>query len=197
MFFNIFSTKWYFFQFGSSFLILLSATNHLSFNAVELLLYSPNRPIVDFSVVFLWLMAVGTIVCASLWSEFTGSKKNDERYNELSPKVLIILTSFVLKIGISASLVPLWEISVFGATKLTHLNYELALQYTAFFNQILWLFMGLLRCSPRGLWIVSPQGVRHGTISLYGFNLITCVLMVIIIHRRLGLYLWATEALGL
>lgn len=53
---------------------------------VELLLYSPNRPIVDFSVVFLWLMAVGTIVCASLWSEFTGSKKNDERYNELSPK---------------------------------------------------------------------------------------------------------------
>ncbi|KAE9450734.1 hypothetical protein C3L33_17366, partial [Rhododendron williamsianum] len=71
-----------------------SSTNHLSFNAVELLLYSPNRPIVDFSVVFLWLMAVGTIVCASLWSEFTGSKKNDERYNELSPKVLIILTSF-------------------------------------------------------------------------------------------------------
>ncbi|KAI8005727.1 Signal peptide peptidase-like 3 [Camellia lanceoleosa] len=28
---------------------------------VELMLYSPNRPIVDFSVVFLWLMAVGTI----------------------------------------------------------------------------------------------------------------------------------------
>ncbi|THG02731.1 hypothetical protein TEA_005422 [Camellia sinensis var. sinensis] len=27
---------------------------------VEIMLYSPNRPIVDFSVVFLWLMAVGT-----------------------------------------------------------------------------------------------------------------------------------------
>ncbi|KAL2506321.1 Signal peptide peptidase-like 3 [Abeliophyllum distichum] len=50
---------------------------------VELLLYSPDRPIVDFSVTFLWLMAVGTVVCASLWSEFTRSEQSDE----LSPKV--------------------------------------------------------------------------------------------------------------
>ncbi|CAL5413981.1 unnamed protein product [Camellia sinensis] len=50
---------------------------------VELTLYSPDRPIVDVSVVLLWLMAVGTIVCASLWSEFTTSGQNDEHYNEL------------------------------------------------------------------------------------------------------------------
>lgn len=56
-------------------------------NAVELLLYSPKRPIVDFSVVFLWMMAVGTLACASLWSEFTAPERTDERYNELSPKV--------------------------------------------------------------------------------------------------------------
>ncbi|CAI9778235.1 unnamed protein product [Fraxinus pennsylvanica] len=53
---------------------------------VELLLYSPNRPVVDYSVIFLWLMAVGTIVCATLWSEFTGLGQSDERYDELSPK---------------------------------------------------------------------------------------------------------------
>ncbi|XP_051118326.1 signal peptide peptidase-like 2 isoform X2 [Andrographis paniculata] len=53
---------------------------------VELLLYSPNRPILDYSVILLWLMAVGTIVCASLWSEITGSERSDERYNILSPK---------------------------------------------------------------------------------------------------------------
>ncbi|KAL5542920.1 hypothetical protein UlMin_010630 [Ulmus minor] len=53
---------------------------------VELLLYSPKRPIVDFSVIFLWMMAVGTLVCASLWSEFTAPDHTDERYNELSPK---------------------------------------------------------------------------------------------------------------
>ncbi|WVZ05596.1 hypothetical protein V8G54_018942 [Vigna mungo] len=55
--------------------------------AVEILLYAPPRPLVDFSVAFLWLMSVGTIVCASLWSDFTSPEKTDERYNELCPKV--------------------------------------------------------------------------------------------------------------
>jgi len=55
--------------------------------AVEILLYAPSRPPVDFSVAFLWLMSVGTIVCASLWSDLTTAEKSDERYNELCPKV--------------------------------------------------------------------------------------------------------------
>ncbi|KAK9082716.1 hypothetical protein Scep_029187 [Stephania cephalantha] len=53
---------------------------------VEILLFSPNRPVVDYSVIFLWLMAVGTIVCASLWSEITGSEQIAEPYDQLSPK---------------------------------------------------------------------------------------------------------------
>ncbi|XP_024044231.1 signal peptide peptidase-like 5 isoform X4 [Citrus clementina] len=52
---------------------------------VELLLYAPNRPDVDFAVIFLWMMAVGTIIAAALWSLLT-SEQTDERYNELSPK---------------------------------------------------------------------------------------------------------------
>ncbi|KAL8506576.1 hypothetical protein ACS0TY_017462 [Phlomoides rotata] len=52
---------------------------------VELLLYSPDRPILDYADILLWLMAVGTIVIASLWSEITGSKQSHDRYNELSP----------------------------------------------------------------------------------------------------------------
>lgn len=55
--------------------------------AVEILLYAPPRPLVDFSVAFLWLMSIGTIVCASLWSDLTTPEKSDERYNELCPKV--------------------------------------------------------------------------------------------------------------
>ncbi|KAL0368625.1 UNVERIFIED_CONTAM: Signal peptide peptidase-like 3 [Sesamum calycinum] len=47
---------------------------------------SPDRPILDYSMIILWLMAVGTIVCASLWSEITGSEQTDERYNQLSRK---------------------------------------------------------------------------------------------------------------
>ncbi|EOY04904.1 Signal peptide peptidase family protein, expressed isoform 1 [Theobroma cacao] len=53
---------------------------------VEFLLYAPTRPVVDFSVLFLWAMAVGTIVTASLWQEFGTSEHTNERYNELSPK---------------------------------------------------------------------------------------------------------------
>ncbi|XP_071717459.1 signal peptide peptidase-like 4 [Rutidosis leptorrhynchoides] len=34
-------------------------------------LYSPSRPLVDVAEVFLWLMAVGTILCASYWSAWT------------------------------------------------------------------------------------------------------------------------------
>lgn len=50
---------------------------------MELLLYSPKRPVVDISEIFLWLMAVGTIVCASLWTEFIVCEQTDERYNQL------------------------------------------------------------------------------------------------------------------
>lgn len=50
---------------------------------VMLLLYSPNRPIVDVSEIFLWMMAVGTIVCASLWADFVAGDRTDERYDQL------------------------------------------------------------------------------------------------------------------
>jgi hypothetical protein len=56
-------------------------------NTVELLFYAPVRPPMDLSVIFLWMMAVGTVVCASLWSEIAASEEAEERYNELSPKV--------------------------------------------------------------------------------------------------------------
>ncbi|CAA3006253.1 signal peptide peptidase-like 4 [Olea europaea subsp. europaea] len=38
---------------------------------VSVQLYSPHRPAVDVAEVFLWLMAVGTILCASYWSAST------------------------------------------------------------------------------------------------------------------------------
>ncbi|KAI3926251.1 hypothetical protein MKW98_028387 [Papaver atlanticum] len=38
-------------------------------------------------VIFQFLMAVGTIVCASLWSEFIASEQGHESYDQLIPKV--------------------------------------------------------------------------------------------------------------
>lgn len=40
-------------------------------SSVFVQLYSPLRPLVDIAEVFLWLMAVGTILCASYWSAWT------------------------------------------------------------------------------------------------------------------------------
>ena len=34
-------------------------------------LYSPDRPVVDTAEVFLWLMAVGTVLGASYWSAWS------------------------------------------------------------------------------------------------------------------------------
>ncbi|RZC67778.1 hypothetical protein C5167_011469 [Papaver somniferum] len=54
---------------------------------VELLFYSPNLLLVDVSEIYLWLMAIGTIVCASLWPEFIASKQGHESNDQLTPIV--------------------------------------------------------------------------------------------------------------
>ncbi|EPS58628.1 peptidase, partial [Genlisea aurea] len=42
---------------------------------VSIQIYSPKRPLFDVAEVFLWLMAVGTIICASYWSALTARKE--------------------------------------------------------------------------------------------------------------------------
>ncbi|KAF2548498.1 hypothetical protein F2Q70_00019069 [Brassica cretica] len=48
-------------------------------DTVTLQLYSPKRPAVDVAEVFLWLMAVGTILCASYWSAWTAREEAIEQ----------------------------------------------------------------------------------------------------------------------
>ncbi|OAY59786.1 signal peptide peptidase-like 2 [Manihot esculenta] len=43
----------------------------LNSSSVSVQLYSPKRPLVDIAEVFLWLMAVVTILCASYWSAWS------------------------------------------------------------------------------------------------------------------------------
>ncbi|GAV81733.1 LOW QUALITY PROTEIN: PA domain-containing protein/Peptidase_A22B domain-containing protein/MFS_1 domain-containing protein, partial [Cephalotus follicularis] len=40
-------------------------------SVVSVAIYSPQRPVVDIAEVFLWLMAVSTILCGSYWSAWT------------------------------------------------------------------------------------------------------------------------------
>ncbi|KAH8950999.1 hypothetical protein BDL97_09G002200 [Sphagnum fallax] len=50
---------------------------------VRVLLFSPRRPTVDISEVFLWVMAVGTILGASFWSAWTAKEAAQEYYRRL------------------------------------------------------------------------------------------------------------------
>ncbi|XP_031474619.1 signal peptide peptidase-like 2 isoform X1 [Nymphaea colorata] len=54
--------------------------------AVEILMYAPSRPVIDFSQFCLWMMSVGTVFCASLWSEFVAREQTSESYDQLTRK---------------------------------------------------------------------------------------------------------------
>ncbi|XP_078440282.1 SIGNAL PEPTIDE PEPTIDASE-LIKE 2 isoform X2 [Wolffia australiana] len=45
---------------------------------VAVQLYSPDRPLVDTAEVFLWLMAIGTILCGSYWSAWSSREASIE-----------------------------------------------------------------------------------------------------------------------
>lgn len=51
-------------------------------SSVSVQLYSPRRPVVDIAEVFLWLMAVGTILCASFWSGWSAREaaREEEKF---------------------------------------------------------------------------------------------------------------------
>ncbi|KAG0578395.1 hypothetical protein KC19_4G019400 [Ceratodon purpureus] len=53
---------------------------------VRVLLYSPRRTLVDIAEVFLWLMAVGTILSASFWSAWTAKEAAQEHYRRLKER---------------------------------------------------------------------------------------------------------------
>ena len=63
--------------------------------SVTLQLYSPKRPAVDVAEVFLWLMAVGTILCASYWSAWTAREEAIEQ-----DKLLKVLTRICIYLKI-------------------------------------------------------------------------------------------------
>ncbi|KAM3698768.1 hypothetical protein ACB094_06G215000 [Castanea mollissima] len=60
-------------------------------STVSVQLYSPRRPLVDIAEVFLWLMAVGTILCASYWSAWSAREaaiEQDKLLKDGSDEVL-------------------------------------------------------------------------------------------------------------
>jgi hypothetical protein len=68
-----------------------------SFLSVLVQLYSPDRPLVDTAEVFLWLMAVGTILCASYWSAWSAREADieQEKLLKVLPPPLSLILGFV------------------------------------------------------------------------------------------------------
>ncbi|OAE19436.1 hypothetical protein AXG93_1040s1000 [Marchantia polymorpha subsp. ruderalis] len=62
---------------------------------VRVLFYSPKRPLVDVAEVFLWLMAVGTILGASYWSAWSAKEAANEHYRRLKSGILPLTWSVV------------------------------------------------------------------------------------------------------
>lgn len=50
-------------------------------------MYSPKRPIIDISEIFLWLMAVGTVIGASFWSALTAKEAALEHYRSIKVQI--------------------------------------------------------------------------------------------------------------
>lgn len=76
-------------------------------NLVAVQLYSPDRPLVDIAEVFLWLMAVGTILCASYWSAWSAreaSIEHDKLFKDASDDLINTeFTSGVVDINMASA----------------------------------------------------------------------------------------------
>ena len=66
------------------------------FPPVAVQLYSPDRPLVDTAEAFLWLMAVGTILCASYWSAWSAREASIE-HDKLLKVSCVYLVHVVFK----------------------------------------------------------------------------------------------------
>lgn len=72
----------------------------LALLSVSIQIYSPKRPLVDVAEVFLWLMAVGTILCASYWSASSAREaaiEQDKLLKVAQEHPLIIFCSLILQ----------------------------------------------------------------------------------------------------
>jgi len=63
--------------------------------SVTVQLYSPRRPAVDVAEVFLWLMAVGIILCASYWSAWNAREAAIEHDELLKVFSCISLADYI------------------------------------------------------------------------------------------------------
>lgn len=97
---------------------------------VSVQLYSPLRPVVDVAEVFLWLMAVGTILCASYWSAWSAREAAIEQDKLLkdavedTPTEKLIGTGGVVEISVVSAMLFVVIASCFLVVLYKYINYK-------------------------------------------------------------------------
>ncbi|GLT78226.1 hypothetical protein SLA2020_497660 [Shorea laevis] len=98
--------------------------------SVSMHLYSPERPAVDVAEVFLWLIAVGTIICASYWSAWSAREAAIEQDKLLKdavediPNEKLLGTGGVMEINTISAILFIVLASCFLAVLYKYINYK-------------------------------------------------------------------------
>ncbi|GLT90878.1 hypothetical protein SLE2022_087930 [Rubroshorea leprosula] len=98
--------------------------------SVSVHLYSPGRPAVDVAEVFLWLIAVGTIICASYWSAWSAREAAIEQDKLLKdavediPNEKLLGTGGVMEINTISAILFIVLASCFLAVLYKYINYK-------------------------------------------------------------------------
>ncbi|KAH7421855.1 hypothetical protein KP509_13G078500 [Ceratopteris richardii] len=123
---------------------------------VEVSLLSPNRPVWDWSELFLWLMAVCTIGCSAYWSAETVKGQVNEHYKELDQKN----TDFNMAMEVAADDQESVNISVMAAASFV--------VFASIFLLLLYFFL-----SEFTIWILvvifclaGIQGLQHCLVAI-------------------------------
>ncbi|XP_020598460.1 signal peptide peptidase-like 2 [Phalaenopsis equestris] len=123
---------------------------------MDVLLYSPIRPVVDISAFFLWLMAVATVICASFWPNLVSYDQGDERYDHLTRKDL------------SSSVANLKETTAKEILKVSTKGAIIFIVAASIFLMLLYLFMSkwFIKLLIVLFCIGSVQGMQFVVVSL-------------------------------
>ncbi|OWM64248.1 hypothetical protein CDL15_Pgr018820 [Punica granatum] len=148
---------------GASLEKLIANSTGIYPSLLQMNLYSPQRPLVDVAEVFLWLMAVGTILCASYWSAHSAREAAIEQDKMLKDGSddLVQTQGLANLLGDFAFMGIALIITVLQIVRIPNLKVGTVLLSCAFLYDIFWVFVSKWWFH-ESVMIVVARGDRSG-----------------------------------